>query len=371
MSERKREFVQLAKKLGVNGTSAHGKFMSEKLDGQRCFWDGGITRGLPVTQIPWANILKDARYITAPVSTGLWTRYGKTIQAHSDWLDDLPACPLDGELWLGRGRFQEMVSIASRIDPIEAEWARVGYHVWDSPNLERWLLPGRIYNAHWDKLITPDMATWAQERAGETSGFFQPEFDAYYEMVYYRLRKKLEEHPFVTVIEQEMLSRQTEAATARLEEKLAEVLDLGGEGLMIHHHSCRYWPTRCDDLLKYKPYSDEEATVVGYTWGAETDKGSKLLGLMGAAIVEWNGVKFKLSGFTEAERIMSLSVDAGTTASLDAARSHGARHAGEVVQPGIENPTFPLGSEITFLFRGLTDEGIPKEARFFRKGMQG
>ena len=34
-------------------------FVSEKLDGMYCLWDGGITRGMPVTEIPWAYHAKD------------------------------------------------------------------------------------------------------------------------------------------------------------------------------------------------------------------------------------------------------------------------------------------------------------------------
>ena len=40
---------------------------------------------------------------------------------------------LDGELFLGRGRFQQLISIARRQDKPEAEWRRVEYVVFDAP----------------------------------------------------------------------------------------------------------------------------------------------------------------------------------------------------------------------------------------------
>ena len=40
---------------------------------------------------------------------------------------------LDGELFLGRGRFQQLMSIVRRQDKPEAEWRRVEYVVYDAP----------------------------------------------------------------------------------------------------------------------------------------------------------------------------------------------------------------------------------------------
>ena len=85
-----------------------GYFASEKLDGCRAFWDGGCSRGRPATEVGYANTIKDHRLKEPPVATGLWSRSGKVINAPDDWLDQLPDCPLDGELYLGPGRFQEL-----------------------------------------------------------------------------------------------------------------------------------------------------------------------------------------------------------------------------------------------------------------------
>ena len=45
-----REFVQLAQVYDPKKHGIAGWFVSEKLDGMRCLWDGGITRGLPVVE---------------------------------------------------------------------------------------------------------------------------------------------------------------------------------------------------------------------------------------------------------------------------------------------------------------------------------
>jgi hypothetical protein len=70
----RREFLQLANKFDEHKHNVNGWMMSEKLDGMRCIWDGGITRGMMAAQVPWANIEKDGRYRNAPTATGLWSR---------------------------------------------------------------------------------------------------------------------------------------------------------------------------------------------------------------------------------------------------------------------------------------------------------
>ena len=125
----RREFLQLAEPLvlakrdrkGNLAFKVGGKFLSEKLDGTRCFWDGGVSRDLPTDSVPWASILdpktgkKKAKI--KPLATGLWSRYGNPIMAPDWFLNGLPACPLDGELWAGRGNFQLCRSICGGDEP--------------------------------------------------------------------------------------------------------------------------------------------------------------------------------------------------------------------------------------------------------------
>ena len=47
----RREFLQLAKSYNPEKNKIAGWYLSEKLDGTRCFWDGGITRGMDIATI--------------------------------------------------------------------------------------------------------------------------------------------------------------------------------------------------------------------------------------------------------------------------------------------------------------------------------
>ena len=95
----KQECVQLAQHYKPAKHFIGGWLMSEKLDGFRFIWDGGITRGMRADSISWANTTKDK---TPKYATGLWTRYHKPIYAPKWWLDQLPEIPLDGEGWTCR-----------------------------------------------------------------------------------------------------------------------------------------------------------------------------------------------------------------------------------------------------------------------------
>lgn len=110
---------------------------------------------------------------------------------------------------------------------------------------------------------------------------------------------------------------------------LDSITKLGAEGLMLHKGSSLYRAKRSGDLLKVKPYEDAEAVVIEHIGG----KG-KYTDMMGAIVVALdNGDTFKIgSGFTDEER---------------------------------RNPP-EIGAIITYQFRGLTKNGIPRFATFLR-----
>ena len=70
---------------------------------------------------PYASILDpktgNRKAKLKKASSGLWSRYGNPIVAPDWWLDQLPNCPLDGELWAGRGKFQLCRSICGGDEP--------------------------------------------------------------------------------------------------------------------------------------------------------------------------------------------------------------------------------------------------------------
>lgn len=195
-----------------------GWLVSEKLDGVRAWWDGSLLR----------------------------FRSGIEIQAPGWFRAQLPSLPLDGELWLGRGRFEELVGIVRRKDPVDAAWRSVRYQVFDMP--------------------------------GEPEGFAK--------------RSKRLSHivqhsgpPFLEAIEQFELPNR-----AALYSLLDDVVGGGGEGLMLHRADAVWRSGRSGALLKLKPLQDDEAVVIGHEPGQ-----GRNLGRLGALRVrDARGLEFRL-----------------------------------------------------------------------------
>ncbi len=123
---------------------------------------------------------------------------------------------------------------------------------------------------------------------------------------------------------------QTEASSrVELERKLADVVRAGGEGLMLHRANALYVTGRSDDLLKMKPYQDAEAIVIGYVSG----KGKYQERLGALRVRTEDGIEFNLgAGLSDALR---------------------------------RDPP-PLGTMITYRYRGLTQRGVPRFASYHR-----
>lgn len=326
-----REFLMLAKTYKNTGIAGH--FISEKYDGMRAFWDGGITRGIDVNQVPWANMDALGR---AKVSTGLWSRYGHPIFAPSWWLDKLPPQPLDGELWIGRGRFQETMSICKQYNPGPG-WQMIQYLIIDRVPWSALCSDGTINNPNFKKQISWE--TCERFLKGATIIPAAP-FESSYEM--------LKRIPNIQLIHQERLPFNTAEALFRTFMMLDKITDAGGEGLMIRKHTSYWSPERSSSLLKLKKFQDDEGVVVGYTAGM-----GKYAGMVGSFLISWKGKRFSLSGFTDQEREL-IPLDA------DWARQN----------PGVEMKgrclAFPIGTKVTFRYREVSNDGIPKEARYWR-----
>ena len=136
----------------------------------------------------------------------------------------------------------------------------------------------------------------------------------------------------VASIEQDWVQavpQQRVATDAALQALLQRTVRAGGEGLMLHKGSSLYRSGRSDDLIKLKTHDDAEALVVGHLPG----KG-KHAGRLGALLVEMpTGQRFKLgAGLTDADR---------------------------------DQPP-PLGSWVTYRYRGTHDGGLPRFASFVR-----
>jgi DNA ligase-1 len=202
-------------------------WVSEKFDGVRAQWDGHILR----------------------------FRGGGRVPAPEWFTAGFPAAPLDGELWIGRGRFDALSGVVRKIEPVDADWRQVRYLVFE--------LPG----------ATGDFSARVQQ-----------------------IRTLVAQAgvPWLQAVEQTRVADRTE-----LKQRLDTLIYQHGEGLMLHRADAPYLTGRSDVLLKLKPWLDTEAVVVGYIPG----KG-KYQGMTGAFLMEMpGGTRFRLgSGLTDSLR---------------------------------------------------------------------
>lgn len=325
-----REFLQLAHTYDPEKHRLSGMYVSEKLDGQRAFWDGGISRGLPVEQIPYANIAKVDRYKNFINATGLWSRYGHPIHAPVWFLDQLPTghC-LDGELYLGRKQFEDQGFVRALV-PDSTSWEKIKFHVFDSPSYQSVFQDGEIKNPNFKKSFTGMFDLMkkladSREIALDRVNVLQKDFHDIYEA------HKNTRTPNVIWHEQIRLPYDEKKARDLFDDMLESVTDLGGEGLIARAPYAIWIPKRTYSILKAKPFNDAEGIVIGYVPGQ-----GKYLGMLGSLVLLFGEKQFQLSGFTDEER---QNWETG----------------------------FPIGSKVTFRYRELTQDGIPREARYWRK----
>ena len=265
------ELVQLAHDYDPVKHFTGGWWWSIKYNGERCFWDGGISRGKPKSSVPFAKTDKDYRYRETQYATGLWTRYGNVIHAPDYFLDNLGDIPLDGELYSRILTRQQLFSTIKDLVP-GPDWKAVEYYVFDIP------------------------------------------VPIQYETAYYRLQKII--HPPLQLVTQTPLPLRDSGA--EIERLLAA--HPNEEGIMIRNPVAIYRKERVWTLLKYKHTYRGEGVITGIVEG----KG-KLEGVMGSVIVDG---RIGVSGFTMEER-----------------------------------RTVKVGDRIAYIYSGLSDDGIPMEAR--------
>ena len=374
----KREFLQLAEHYDPRKHDVAGWFISEKLDGTRCFWDGGLTRGLPTERVPWASVIDprtgEKKAKIKPVATGLWSRYGNPIMAPDWWLNQLPCCPLDGELWAGRGNFRLCRSICAGDEP-DFRFDKIVFAVYSTPPLDAIFSTGQIKNTN--MVCNVDYAaieTWVLRRLDSRGRRFEgvpmpkrslgDDFkfltrDQTFGTELALLNTALENTPasICYLHPQTKLIDVPGEANDQVEAYLQRILDLGGEGVVIRNPNAVWRPKRHRNILKYKPFLDAEARVVGVTSGRETNKGSRLLGKIGALIVDYQGKRLELAGLTDAEREFADQM----------ARDWAANNPGADAPCWVEGKHFTKGQTVTLKYRELSDDGIPKEARLWRR----
>jgi DNA ligase 1 len=209
------------------GIDPAGYLVSEKYDGVRALWDGAQLR----------------------------FRSGRAVAAPAWFPAKLPAHSLDGELWLGRGRFEALSGMVRKAVPIDDEWRSLRYMVFELPGA-----PGSYAERAAQIVRVVDAVAW----------------------------------PSLIAVEQRFVADRT-----GLKARLEGVVEQGGEGLVLHRADAPYQTGRSETLLKLKPLDDAEAVVVAHVAGH-----GKYEGQLGALRVRTpDGMTLLIgTGFSDAER---------------------------------------------------------------------
>jgi len=362
MSDR-RELLMLAKpSKGLEEIG--GFYLSEKLDGMRCFWDGGVSRGYTIDEIPWANIGKG----TDAVSTGLWSRYGNPIYAPDWFLNELPCCPLDGELFGGRGNFQKTMSAVKKKTPIDAEWKEIRFLVFSTPSLNQLFRDGLIKNPNFEReIIHDDCMGFYMEHTHADYVHLMTETGAgvalHRELNFLESWLEDANEQVLSLLPQLKLPEDNELAWEIANERSKKIIAQGGEGCILRCPKSPWIPRRVGYCLKMKPSSDAECVVTGATAGRKGKTGHRL-GTVGNYIVEFTHedgetVEFELAGInTEEWTIQNEDLQEWCI------ENPGKRMPDELLTFGAL--PFEMGQTLTFLYREFSKDKIPKDARYFR-----
>ena len=197
---------------------------------------------------------------------------------------------------------------------------------WPDTPMDGELWAGRGRFSHAQSTVRqqqPDDAAWREMRfmvfdLPAHGGTFDQRLPALNQLV------ELLDQPWVQAVPQQRV-----ASDAAFQKLLLRTVRAGGEGLMLHRGASMYRAGRSDDLIKVKTHEDAEAKVVAHLPGQ-----GRHAGRLGALVVEMpSGQRFRLgAGLTDAER---------------------------------DHPP-PVGSWVSYRFRGTHDSGVPRFASFVR-----
>lgn len=200
-----------------DGQDVDGWLMSEKLDGVRAIWTGEM----------------------------FVSRNGNTFEVPEWFKSSMPKVCLDGELWMGRGRFQETVGIVRSKKPQDPRWHQIKFHVFDAP---------------------------------EFDGVFCDRLKYCAEL--------LESNPVAVVVPHSRCG-----SVIDLHLLCSQIVSDGAEGLMVRDPQSKYIPRRSDRLLKYKLTNSDEGQLVAIT------------GKMKSILISWRGMLVNIgTGFDSLTR---------------------------------------------------------------------
>jgi DNA ligase-1 len=204
-----------------------GYFISEKLDGIRSIFGNG-------------------KFIS---------RNNNEIKAPKWFIDKMPkGVVLDGELFTKRGDFRNVMSYVMKNKPVDEEWKRVRFLVFDMPML----------NLPFEERIR-------------------------------KLKQTVGSSKYVKVVPHIKIKNKS-----HMMEIHKKIVKKGGEGIMLRAPGSFYENKRSSTLIKYKTFKDKEAVVQGYSLGS--GKYQKMLGKLKVKWYKGNSTFLVGSGFTDSDR---------------------------------------------------------------------
>ena len=270
-----------------------GWWLSEKYDGERAIW-----------QTIWSNSNGNDNN-----NDKLWTRQANPINA-PDWFIELlkesDGLCLDGELWLGRERFEDTGIFRTRI-PNHRQWVNAKYMIFDIPNLNM-LFEERMNILN--DLIEKINIKWRNDI-----------------IIPFNI-KKPEKSP-IRMVKQIKIESLKEFNMI-----YNNLLNDAAEGAMLRKPNSPYIQQRSDILLKCRPVDDAEAMIIGYNLGK--NKNANRLGAFIVKNIKGDNLEsFNISGMKDSTRD-------------DYEKTH------------------PIGTIITYRYRGLYNSGIPRLPTYYR-----
>jgi DNA polymerase beta len=266
-----------------------GFYMSEKYDGYRAAYDHE--------------------------NKTFFSRQNKPFYAPEWFLKAMPPRLVDGELWAGRDRFQDMGVVRKKIS-IDEEWVNITFQVYDIPDY-----PGTFSERLTElrRIVTLTQDKWLLQR---------------------------NEYPYpyntlpcpVVVAKQQIVQNE-----AHMDAVYKDIIQAGGEGIMLKDPQSPYEGKRSTYLLKYKPNFDAEAIIIDHKPGL-----GKYTGLLG--------------GF-----ICKQLINHDTYMSIDECADHQFSISGmdDNVRKTYKE-THPVGTIISYEHSGKTDKGKPRFPRYTR-----
>jgi len=256
----------------------NGWYLSEKYDGLRGIWTGKELVARPTKK---DGVLK-----------------GKVFNYVPKWFINMlpPGVSLDGEIWMGRGRFQEVsglsnLKLGKKITEkdLDTKWKDVKFMVFDLPHSKKPYVERRD---ELKKIIDGINIKQGKDCPIQMSNS--------------------------TIVKDNLTELYTEYTLN------------GAEGIVLREPYSLYETKRSKLLLKMKLSDDAEAIVIGYVPGT-----NKYKGLLGSLICEINGKKFNIgTGFSDLMR-----------------QEYNDPHSEHYI---------PIGSKVNFGYMELTKDGIPR-----------